>query len=70
LIFDNLADELKKYPDDIRIEALNEAQLIVSQFAAKIRKTAVEKDRILRGNGIQFPKNVMPVTGRGVMLGT
>ena len=56
LIFDSLEKELQKYPTDIRIASLQEAQIIVSQFASKIRKTAIEKDRVLRGNGMQFPK--------------
>jgi hypothetical protein len=54
-IFDGLEEELKKYTLEIRDKALTEAQWIVGQFAAKIRRTAIEKDRILRGNGIKFP---------------
>jgi hypothetical protein len=53
--FDGLEEELKQYSLEIRAEALTEAQRIVSQFAAKIRKAAIDKDRILRGNGIEFP---------------
>lgn len=55
LIFDELEQELTKYPLGIRCEALSEAQRMVTQFATKIRKAAVEKDRVLRGNGITFP---------------
>ena len=54
-IFDGLEEELKKYPLEIRAEALTEARWVVGQFAGKIRKVAIEKDRILRGNGIKFP---------------
>ena len=54
-IFDGLEEELKKYPLEIRAEALTEARWVVGQFAAKIRKAAIEKDRILRGNGTEFP---------------
>lgn len=54
-IFDGLEDELKKYSLDIRDKALTEARWVVGQFAAQIRRTAIEKDRILRGNGMQFP---------------
>jgi hypothetical protein len=54
-IFDSLEEELDKYPPKIRAEALTEARWVVSQFAAKIRRAAIEKDRILRGNGIEFP---------------
>jgi hypothetical protein len=68
LIFDGLEEELKQYPSEIKIEALQEAQIMISQFARNIRKTAIEKDRILRGNGIQFPEERTPDTGKGVML--
>lgn len=54
-IFDGLEVDLTRYPLEIRAEALNEARWIVGQFAEKIRKTAIEKDRILRGDGIKFP---------------
>ena len=54
-LFDALEIEIQKYPIDIRLKALNEAQSLVRSFIAKIRKAAVEKDRILRGNGITFP---------------
>jgi hypothetical protein len=54
-IFDNLEEDLKQYPIEIRGKALTEAQSIVTEFAAKIRRAAIEKDRILRGNGLEFP---------------
>src|SRR6266404_2920655 len=54
-IFDSLEEELTKYPLEIRAEALNEARSIVGQFAEKMRRAAIEKDRILRGDGIKFP---------------
>lgn len=54
-IFDSLEEELNKYPPEIRTEALTEARWAVSQFAGKIRRAAIEKDRILRGDGIKFP---------------
>jgi hypothetical protein len=55
-IFDNLEEELKRYPFETRANALNEVHPIVTQFAAKIQRAAIDKDRILRGNGIQFPQ--------------
>jgi hypothetical protein len=54
-IFDGLEEELKKYSLEVRDKALTEARSIVGQFAAKIRRAAIEKDRILRGDGIKFP---------------
>src|ERR1700685_1093655 len=59
-IFDGLEDELKTYSLEIMGEALIEARSIVGQFAAKIRRAAIEKDRILRGNGIEFPSEQDP----------
>ncbi len=53
-ITDDLETELQKYPVLIRMKALDESLGIVRQFAAKIRRAAVEKDRILRGNGTEF----------------
>jgi hypothetical protein len=54
-IFDELEGELSKYTLDIRSKALSEARQIVGQFAAKIRKVTTQKDRVLRGSGIEFP---------------
>ena len=54
-IFDGLELELNKYSIGVRSKALSEAQQIVVQFARKIRRAAIEKDRILRGNGFEFP---------------
>lgn len=56
LICDDLETELRKYPVSIRMKALDESLGIVRQFAAKIRRAAMEKDRILRGNGTEFPE--------------
>lgn len=54
-LFDELEVELQKYPLEIRSNALNEAQSLIRLFIGKIRKAAVDKDRILRGNGFTFP---------------
>jgi hypothetical protein len=54
-IFDELEGAMGRYPLDVRSKALDESKWIVGQFAAKIRRTAIEKDRVLRGNGIEFP---------------
>ena len=54
-IFDELEVELQKYPIEIREQALKEATVLINGFAGKIRNTAVAKDRILRGDGIDFP---------------
>jgi hypothetical protein len=48
-------EELKGYSLEIKDKALTEAKQIITQFAGRIRQAAVEKDRILRGDGIRFP---------------
>jgi hypothetical protein len=53
--FDDLEQEIKDYPPDVRRIAIKEAMHIVFGFVGKIRKQAVDKDRILRGDGITFP---------------
>lgn len=54
-IFDDLEQELLHYPIVIRERTLKEVRGIIGQFATKIRRAAIEKDRILRGNGFDFP---------------
>lgn len=54
-LFDQLEEELKTYPLDVRIQALNEVEGLLISFANKIRRGAAEKDRILRGDGFTFP---------------
>lgn len=54
-LFDGMEVELQKYPVEIRSKALGETEALIRQFVAKIRRAAIEKDRILRGNGFEFP---------------
>ena len=54
-MLNGMEEELKGYPLDIKDKALTEAKQIIAQFAGRIRRSAVEKDRILRGDGIRFP---------------
>ncbi|MBU6444553.1 MAG: hypothetical protein KGR48_11650 [Alphaproteobacteria bacterium] len=54
-LFDELEIDLQKYPVEIRSKALNEVLPLILAFIGKIRNTAVDKDRILRGNGFTFP---------------
>ena len=54
-IFDEVEAELPKYSIEVRETALQEIRYTVRRFAAKIREAAVEKDRVLRGNGVSFP---------------
>ncbi|MEL6101608.1 MAG: hypothetical protein AAFR68_09860 [Pseudomonadota bacterium] len=54
--FDTVEAELPKYPKHVREQAIKEAEGLVKMFASSIQRRAVEKDRILRGDGINFPK--------------
>ena len=40
---------------EVRYQSLMEAQWLIRNFVAKIRAATSEKDRILRGNGVDFP---------------
>ncbi len=55
-LFDQLEEELKQYPLDVRVRALNESEGLIISFANRIRRDAAKKDRILRGNGFTFPE--------------
>jgi hypothetical protein len=57
-LFNELEVDLQKYPIGVREKALNEARTLICQFVAKIRRQTVEKDKTLRGDGINFPKEV------------
>src|SRR6266702_2738885 len=50
-LFDQLEIEVQKYPLEIRARSLDEVEPILRAFLGKIRSAAVDKDRILRGNG-------------------
>jgi hypothetical protein len=54
-LFDELESQLARYPIEIRVKALNESQVLLNGFAAKIRNKAIDTDRTLRGNGMEFP---------------
>ncbi|MGO1162316.1 hypothetical protein ACTOV4_10205 [Brucella sp. C7-11G] len=52
-----IENELKNYPVEIRKAILDETETALKQFVSRIRKATVEKDRILRGDGIKFPSS-------------
>ena len=54
--FDEVEAELPKYPKHVREQAIREAEGLVKMFASSIQRRAVDKDRILRGDGVNFPK--------------
>lgn len=53
--FDVVEAELPKYPKHVREQAIREAGGLITMFANSIQRSAVEKDRILRGDGVNFP---------------
>ncbi len=55
-LFDEVERDLATYPKHVRKKAIFEAEGMIRMFAASIQTRAVEKDRILRGDGINFPK--------------
>ncbi len=55
-LFDALEDELHRYTVETRRASIIEAETLISGFAGRIRKAAVDKDRILRGDGHTFPE--------------
>lgn len=47
--------EVRRYKHDVAIAAIDECAGLLASFVRSIRRQAVAKDRILRGNGISFP---------------
>jgi hypothetical protein len=57
-LFDVLESDIVTYPPDIQRQSIGEVELLISGFASRIRELAIQKDRILRGNGTEFPDRV------------
>jgi len=53
--FEEVEHKLPAYPINVRRNSIKEAADLISIFAARIRAAATEKDRILRGDGLNFP---------------
>lgn len=47
--------EVRNYNPDTVFRAIDECAGLLISFARSVRRIAVEKDRILRGNGVSFP---------------
>lgn len=58
--YDKAENELKSFPASLRIAVIAETKSITDFHARRILRTALEKDRILRGDGIQFPPQDEP----------
>lgn len=53
--FEFVEHALSEHPKNVREKSIYEEEELISRFSASIRTKAIEKDRILRGNGICFP---------------
>lgn len=61
-IYDELETVCKEYPTAQALAAIEDVKGLLTSFLRQIAHDAVEKDRILRGNGIEFPP---PDSARG-----
>lgn len=48
-------DSVRRFDRKVAIRTIDECARLLTTFAASIRREAIEKDRILRGDGISFP---------------
>lgn len=53
--FDLAVDALERFPQSMSVEIIAEFDQLMKSFCSQIATIAAEKDRILRGNGIEFP---------------
>ena len=53
--FLHIEDGVKQSPMDFRMRVLEEGELVLVSFSSRIRKLAIDTDRVLRGNGFKFP---------------
>ncbi len=51
-----IEEAIRPYAREVALQALDECSGQLISFAHRIRRTAVEKDRILRGDGVRFPE--------------
>jgi hypothetical protein len=54
--FDLAVDALERFPPNISTEIADEFDQLLKSFCSQIATIAAEKDRILRGNGTEFPE--------------
>lgn len=58
--------EVRRYKREVAVVAIDECAGLLASFVRSIRRQAVAKDRILRGNGVSFP----PENDAGLWDGT
>jgi hypothetical protein len=49
-------EHVRRYNRPTALSAIDECAGMIVSFAVQVRRAAVEKDRILRGNGVDFPE--------------
>ena len=54
-LFRTVEVDIQRYSVEIRNRSLDEVSWIISGFCERIRRSAIKKDRILRGDGVTFP---------------
>lgn len=54
-LFDQVETTLPQYPRELRLAAITECHYVILRFAGRIKQISIDKDRILRGDGINFP---------------
>ena len=68
-VFQSLEQSVSTYPHKQAIAAIEDAQRLLIAFLAQIANDAVEKDRILRGNGTDFPQPDRGSGGKVLLMG-
>ena len=53
--FDRAEEEVRKYSYSMATKAVAEYEAELKSFASRIAEIATEKDKVLRGNGFEFP---------------
>lgn len=54
-VFDDLERDLKDYPITSGASAIDEVSSLAKNFAYRIRRMAIEKDKLLRSDPLKFP---------------
>jgi hypothetical protein len=54
--FRDLEETTRQYPHEQALAAIDDAERLLAWFLTQVAEDAVEKDRVLRGNGFEFPE--------------
>jgi hypothetical protein len=53
--FDSTVEAIERFPNKLSEQMIGEFDQLLKNFCARIAEAAVEKDKVLRGNGFEFP---------------